>query len=552
MGRIRLGRAAAVLLVGLLAAVGLSAVPPSTPPAWAATQEDEVFARVNSERSANGLQPLSRDSTIEAAAEQWAQHLSDSGTFEHSSNDWRSARIPAGWNSQGENIARGYTSSDAVMTGWMNSDGHRRNILSSSYTRIGIGYVAAGNYWVQIFAGYSADTRPPLSAGTPTLTGTPAVGQTLTAQTGTWGPSPVSLSLQWFRGGTAIAGANGTTYTTTFLDAGARLSVSVTGTKSGYRTTTVSSASTAEVATDKVVERIDGSDRYAVSVAIAAKAYPGTAPVVFVASGENYPDALAAGPAAAKEGGPLLLTPGSSLPPSVEEAIRRLAPDRIVVVGGVKSVSEAVVTRLKTIQSEVDRVAGADRFEVSRNLAVRSFSDTPPSRVYVVTGNTFADALSAGAAAAAQQVPVILVNGLESSADEATLDTISDLGVTKVTIGGGPNSVSPGIEASLTRLLPDTTRLAGADRYVASQAISRDAYPGTASQVLLSTGLNFPDALAGAAWAGVISAPLYVVPGTCVPRGVVEEIYRVNASTVSLLGGPASLTPEVKKLVVCG
>lgn len=546
----RAWRLAALVVVGVLVGVGVSAAPPTVPGAWAAAQEDDVFARVNAERSANGLTPLARDSTIEAAAEQWAQHLSDSGTFEHSSSEWRSARIPAGWSSQGENIAKGYPSSDAVMTGWMNSEGHRRNILSSGYTRIGIGYVASGNYWVQIFAGYSGDTQPALSAATPTITGAAAVGQTLTARTGTWGPGSVSLALQWYRNGTAIPGATGSTFATSFLDAGTRLSVSVTGTKPGYAPSTVSSAPTAEIVTDKSVERVDGADRYAVSVAIAAKAFPGTAPVVYIASGENYPDALAAGPAAAKEGGPLLLTPGASLPPSVAQTVRRLAPERIVVVGGVNSVSETVVDQLRSIQGDVERVSGADRFEVSRNLAERAFGDTVPERVYVVTGNTFPDALSAGAAAASQRVPVILVNGLQASADAATIGTITALGAARVTIAGGPNSVSPGIEASLARAWP-TTRLSGADRYSASQAISREAYPGSAPQVILSTGLNFPDALAGSAWAGAIGAPLYVVPGTCVPQDTLKEFYRLNASTISLLGGPVSLTPGVEKLTAC-
>jgi putative cell wall-binding protein len=136
--------------------------------------------------------------------------------------------------------------------------------------------------------------------------------------------------------------------------------------------------------------------------------------------------------------------------------------------------------------------------------------------------------------------------------DAATVATISALGSARITIAGGPNSVSPGIESSLAKTWPQTSRLSGADRYAASQAISRDAYPGSASRVILSTGVNYPDALAGSAWAGVISAPLYVVPGTCVPRGTLAEIYRLKAGTVTLLGGTASLTVEVGKLTACG
>ena len=53
----------------------------------------------------------------------------------------------------GENIAQGYRTPEAVMNGWMNSSGHRANILNASYTQIGVGYVADGNYWTQMFIG---------------------------------------------------------------------------------------------------------------------------------------------------------------------------------------------------------------------------------------------------------------------------------------------------------------------------------------------------------------------------------------------------------------
>lgn len=93
--------------------------------------------------------------------------MSNSGRFEHSSNQWRADRIPAGWTTNGENLGQGYTSATAVMAGWMKSEGHKQNILRSTYTHIGVGYVANGNYWVQIFAGYSpakAPTQPPFGA----------------------------------------------------------------------------------------------------------------------------------------------------------------------------------------------------------------------------------------------------------------------------------------------------------------------------------------------------------------------------------------------------
>ena len=57
------------------------------------------------------------------------------------------------YRSAGENIAYGYRTPQAVVNGWMNSSGHRANILNASYTKIGVGYVASGNYWTQMFIG---------------------------------------------------------------------------------------------------------------------------------------------------------------------------------------------------------------------------------------------------------------------------------------------------------------------------------------------------------------------------------------------------------------
>lgn len=57
------------------------------------------------------------------------------------------------YHTAGENIARGQQTPEAVVDAWMNSDGHRANILNSSFTQIGVGYVAEGNYWTQMFIG---------------------------------------------------------------------------------------------------------------------------------------------------------------------------------------------------------------------------------------------------------------------------------------------------------------------------------------------------------------------------------------------------------------
>ncbi|WP_427133485.1 hypothetical protein [Pseudarthrobacter sp. S9] len=87
-----------------------------------------------------------------------------------------------------------------------------------------------------------------LVRATPTITGTAQVGSTLTANPGTWGPSPVTLRYQWYRSGIAITGANAATYKPTTTDAAKTLTVKVTGSKTGYTTFSRTSAPTAAVA----------------------------------------------------------------------------------------------------------------------------------------------------------------------------------------------------------------------------------------------------------------------------------------------------------------
>ncbi|WP_203230613.1 CAP domain-containing protein [Agromyces humi] len=128
--------------------------------AHAGSKEDEVFSLVNQHRANAGLPALIRDSTLDAAALEWAQYMTRTGDFNHSSNDWRAARIPGGWRSNGENIAEGFGTSTSVMDAWMSSPGHRQNILQPVYTRIGIAFDPAGYEWVQVFAGYTSDGAP--------------------------------------------------------------------------------------------------------------------------------------------------------------------------------------------------------------------------------------------------------------------------------------------------------------------------------------------------------------------------------------------------------
>lgn len=297
-------------------------------------------------------------------------------------------------------------------------------------------------------------------------------------------------------------------------------------------------------------DRLAGADRFATSVEISQDAFPGTAEVVYVATGLNYPDALAAGPAAAAAGGPVLLTAPTDLPDVVAAEIERLEPSAVMILGSPASISVAVEQQLDALvgAENVVRFSGVDRYDTGRQIVANAFP-TPVSVVYLATGQNFPDALSAGAVGANTGAPVVLVNGLANSVDDATLDLLAGLDPAEVRIVGGTPSVSAGIEEQLDALY-FVHRLAGADRFATSVAINENAY-ATADTALLATGLNFPDALAGAALAAASGAPLYVTLQNCIPAMVHESLGVLDVSEVVLLGGTPTLSNSVASLTRC-
>lgn len=290
-----------------------------------------------------------------------------------------------------------------------------------------------------------------------------------------------------------------------------------------------------------------GSDRFATAVAISKDAFPDRAPVVYVANGLTFPDALAAGPVAAKRGGPLLLVGPTEIPSSVRAELTRLKPDRIVIVGGTGVVSGAVATQLRSFAPTVQRLGGSDRYATSRAVVRSTFSTA--SEVYVATGANFPDALSAAAAAASRGAPVVLVNGAAGSIDSETRKLLRDLKPTRITIAGGTGVVSSGIATALKQIAP-VRRLAGPDRYSTSEAINRGSFT-SATNAFVAYGLNFPDALAGSVLAGLRGGPMYISDTTCVPAGMVTHIQELGVKRVTLFGGKAVLTDSVGRLTRC-
>ncbi|NYF08942.1 hypothetical protein HDC94_000098 [Leifsonia sp. AK011] len=300
-----------------------------------------------------------------------------------------------------------------------------------------------------------------------------------------------------------------------------------------------------------ILPRIAGSDRFQTNVAVSRELFPPSTdpfeiPVAYVVSGEKFPDALVAGPAAHHEGGVVLLSRQGEIPASTWIELNRLRPKRIVVLGGDSSVSASVVARLGEI-APVERIAGANRYETSRLVAERVFAcGASPciERVFIATGRDYPDALSASAPAAKLGSPIILVDGKASALDAPSRELIYKLASQGVYIMGDSKSVSDGIEAGTLQLPDASTRIGGPNRFWTSLGAAQRFFP-KADDVLLTTGLGFADALSGGPLAAAKGSPMVLTRPNCVSRGMAGLLQSLDVSRLRFLGDSNSVQDNV-------
>lgn len=213
-------------------------------------------------------------------------------------------------------------------------------------------------------------------------------------------------------------------------------------------------------ASDAPVTRIAGTDRYGTSAAI-ARTFTGPVDRVFVANGQNFPDALAGAAVAARDGSPMLLVSPSSIPAVIAAELDRLDPAEIVILGGTPSVGSVVASQLQSYTSgSVTRLGGASRYETAIRIS-EQFFPTGADRVYVTTGNNFPDAVTAAPGAGLNGSPILLMPPTGMTPEiRAEIERLSP---SEVFILGDTNSISAATELNLASLAP-TPVTAPADR----------------------------------------------------------------------------------------
>jgi putative cell wall-binding protein len=279
------------------------------------------------------------------------------------------------------------------------------------------------------------------------------------------------------------------------------------------------------------VERLRGATRYGTAVAVSAAGWPGGARAAVLARGDDWPEALAAAALAGALRGPLLLTPPDALLDGTAAELQRLGVEDVYAVGGL---SAAVTQALQTAGYDVEQVRGADRYATAFAIAQRAVElGAKTDTVVIVSGETFADALSASAFAAGGPYPLLLT---PPSGGEALLrERVEALGAAQAMVVGGRAAVPDDAVAGL----PALERVSGSDRATTAAALGDHARGrGLAGPPVLVDASGFADGLTGGVLAGVARrAPLLVTTGVELAPAVPAFLARHADSAVTTVGG---------------
>ena len=273
--------------------------------------------------------------------------------------------------------------------------------------------------------------------------------------------------------------------------------------------------------------RISGRNRIDTAIEVSKKYYE-KANTVIIARSDEYPDSLTASPLAKKLNAPILLTSKNELEEPVKAEIKRLKATNIIIVGGVNSISTKVEKELRQYDKEIERIAGHSRYETSAAIAERLLKLSAKQTAIIASGENFADALTAGAYAAQQEYPILLVQ-------KTTIDTqitkVLNKYINKTVIAGGVNSVSEKVKKDLPK---NTERIAGRSRYDTAAQIAKKLFKS--EKAFVASGEVFADALVVSPVAGRLSSPILLVNRKESPE-TIRAYVKETITEITVIGG---------------
>lgn len=303
--------------------------------------------------------------------------------------------------------------------------------------------------------------------------------------------------------------------------------------------------------------RVKGANRYATSVEVAKKAFPKHKGDVILASGDIYADALVANGLVGLKNQPLVLNGVNKLDATVAQYLKDVKASKVTIIGGDTAISGAVQNELEKMGLKTERIYGANRYETSvkvlqhffkndnNRLSVVADDKVDVSKVFVASGENFADALVASVPAALYARPILLT--AQNNLPKVVKDAIEnkDYGIKEVTVVGGTGAVSEKAYAQIN--VSNVQRLKGQNRQLTAMAVA-NAYFTNAGQAIVVDGTNFADALAAGQLGWKIKAPILLSESkTVLGKDLAAYLRKHKMTEITIVGGTSSVSESIGK-----
>lgn len=310
--------------------------------------------------------------------------------------------------------------------------------------------------------------------------------------------------------------------------------------------------------------RLAGNDRYQTAAQISKKGWPNGSNYVIIVRGDDFADALSAGPVASLRGAPILLgasqqqerdnpTSASNIRNTLINEVKRLKATNAIICGGTSAVSQETENALRSQGITTERISGSDRYQTSILSSQKQFKSA--NAALIVRGDLYPDGLAAGPLASLKNGPILLVpspalqeNSPASS--QKIMDNVKAelqrLNVKNVIIAGSDKAISSDVEQQLKNIGIKTTRYAGVSRYETAVELAK-AYVSEKplSCVVIATGSNFPDALASSPFAFKNNGVVLLTQKDSLPTVVKDFLSMYKPEKAYVAGGKSVISDSV-------
>lgn len=268
---------------------------------------------------------------------------------------------------------------------------------------------------------------------------------------------------------------------------------------------------------------------------------------IILANGEKYTDVLTATVLGNELKAPILLTRVNDMTVETIGEINRINPKKIIISGGVDSVSQKIVNELIAKGYNVERLAGNDRYATAREIGkeVRTITGVL-DKAMLVDGTNFPDVITISTLASKNRTPILLTQ--PKTLNKTTDEVLKDFNIKNITIGGEIESVSNDIEKFL-KTDYTVSRIGGVDRYETASLIAKEvrSLTGNNNDLILVDGTDFPDGITINSIAGKQGSPILLTQPNLLNETAKKDIEDFNIKNILIGGGVNSVSENIEK-----